>query len=1011
MPLPNISRGQIAIDPTNGLLYYRNSSGILLSATLNWMQVEGSNSINTANSVTIDQNLIVTGNLTVNGTTVTLNTETVTVEDNILILNSTATGSPNMDAGIEVERGDEPNVSIRWNETDNKWQISNDGIEYVDIKSGDQDISTDSDVSFNSVTSTFIGDLTGNVEGNITGNVQGNLTGQVSDLSNHGINSLNDVNATPNSGEFLKWDGTAWVNDPINLKTDTVGDYLQNLVAGTGVTISNNTGEAATPTVSIGQPVGTSDNVTFNQVTADLIGDVTGTVSDISNHGISDLSDVVINDAANGDFLRYNGANWINDPVNLTTDTVGDYVATVVSGTGISVTNTGGEGATPSVAINAVLDQLNDVITAGATPGQILQFDGTNWVNSVSPSMEPIGFENKADSIISFNKTTREFSIAPSSTSYSIWCIGKKFTKTSTETIQIPNDSALHFIFFDSEGRLGTRESYFHWESEAPVSYVYWNATDQEAYFFADERHGIVLDWATHEYLHRTRGAAIANGFGAGNYTTTGNGTSDAHAQIDIANGTFFDEDLQVDIIHSAAPTAATWQQRLQGGAYIPAFYRVGNSWKKDTATQFPLKQGTSRPQYNVNTGGMWSTTDIGNNRFGISWIIATNNLNEPIIAVLGQNDYGDKGSAQADFYNSLDLSGFPIVEFRPLYKIIYECKDSYTNTPHAAIVGVEDLRSVISAGQGVSATAVSDHGSMTGLQDDDHTQYLLADGTRSAANLTVSGTTTTTGLTLNGIDIDPSGANNNDVLKYVSTLNKYVPGIASTVAALDDLTDVVISSATPNQILKWDGSNWINAESPSTVEGTTFVTTIGDGVSESFTITHYLTTRDVVVVTREASYPYTTFLTNWEPTTQNSIDIHFDHPPAVNSVRVVIYAAVSGVITAFGTLSDIEDVQLDSVEEGQILVYDGEKWVNSGSTIGEGGGSNSYSETIGDGTSTSFVINHLIGTRDVLVQARESTSPYQSLNIVWEATTINDVTVYFDSPPDIDSVRIKIIA
>jgi hypothetical protein len=1006
MPLPNISRGQIAIDPTNGLLYYKNSSGILLSATLNWMQVEGSNSINTNNSVTIDQNLIVTGNLTVNGTTVTLNTETVTVEDNVLILNSTATGSPTMDAGIEVERGDELNVSVRWNESIDKWELTNNGIDYIEIKSGNQDISTDSDVQFNSVTSTFIGDLIGNIQGDLTGTV----TGQVSDLSNHGINSLNDVNATPNNNEFLKWNGTAWVNDLIDLKTDTVGDYVQNLIAGTGVSISENSGEAATPTISIGQSVGITNDVIFNQVTADLIGDVIGTVSDISNHGISDLSDVVINDANNGDFLRYNGANWINDPVNLTTDTVGDYVATVTSGLGISVTPNIGEGATPSIALDAVLDNLNDVIISDATPGQILQFDGNNWVNTVNATMEPIGFENKADSVISFNKTSREFSISPASTSYSVWCVGKKFTKTITETIQIPNNPALHFIFFDSEGRLGTRQSYFNWDSEAPVSYVYWNADDQEAYFFADERHGIVLDWATHEYLHRTRGAAIANGFGVNNFTITGLGASNADAQIDIANGTFFDEDLQVDITHSTSPTLNTWQQRLQGGAYIPVFYRLNNHWKKDTATQFPLKQGTSRPQYNLNSGGTWSSVDVGNNRFAISWIIATNNLNEPIIAVLGQNTYGDKGSAEADFYGSLDLDGFPIVEFRPLYKIVYECKDSYTNTPHAAFRTVSDLRSIISADQGVSAVAVSDHGSLTGLQDDDHPQYLLEDGTRTAQNLTVSGSISASQLTIDGIEIDPSNPTDTNVLKYVASLNKYIPGVASTVASLDDLTDVIITSATPNQILKFDGTNWINGQSPSTVEGTTFITTIGDGVSESFTITHYLATRDVVVVTRESSYPYTTFLTNWEPTTTNTIDLHFEHPPAVNSVRVAIYAAVSGVITAFGTLNDVEDVELDSIEEGQILVYDGEKWVNSGSAIGIAA-SNAYSETIGDGSATSFIINHLLGSRDVIVQARDASSPYQSLNIVWEATTINDVTVYFDSPPSLNSVRIKIIA
>ncbi len=49
----------------------------------------------------------------------------------------------------------------------------------------------------------------------------------------------------------------------IALGTETTGDYVESLVAGTGVTLANNSGEGATPTVAIGQAVGTTDAVTF----------------------------------------------------------------------------------------------------------------------------------------------------------------------------------------------------------------------------------------------------------------------------------------------------------------------------------------------------------------------------------------------------------------------------------------------------------------------------------------------------------------------------------------------------------------------------------------------------------------------------------------------------------------------------------------------------------------------------------------------------------------------------
>jgi len=53
----------------------------------------------------------------------------------------------------------------------------------------------------------------------------------------------------------------------VALGTDTTGDYTASLVAGTGVTLTNNSGETATPTVAIGQAVGTTDTPTFGSVT------------------------------------------------------------------------------------------------------------------------------------------------------------------------------------------------------------------------------------------------------------------------------------------------------------------------------------------------------------------------------------------------------------------------------------------------------------------------------------------------------------------------------------------------------------------------------------------------------------------------------------------------------------------------------------------------------------------------------------------------------------------------
>ena len=67
---------------------------------------------------TFSNNIVVSGNLTVNGTTTTVNTSELNVADNIITLNSDYTGStPTENAGIEVERGTIANALFQWKES------------------------------------------------------------------------------------------------------------------------------------------------------------------------------------------------------------------------------------------------------------------------------------------------------------------------------------------------------------------------------------------------------------------------------------------------------------------------------------------------------------------------------------------------------------------------------------------------------------------------------------------------------------------------------------------------------------------------------------------------------------------------------------------------------------------------------------------------------------------------------------------------------------------------------
>lgn len=469
----------------------------------------------------------------------------------------------------------------------------------------------------------------------------------------------------------------------------------------------------------------------------------------------------VVTSAGNLTVIADSGTNQV---INLDTETLtvsgdtGITTTTTTNGVSIDLDNTavtpGSYGGAATVGTFTV-DQQGRLTSAGSATiavgsTNITDFDAAvREATGIDQTFEPMGHAVRLDSTISFDPVTRIFSIAPTAASYDIWCKGVKYTKTGTDTVTIPNTTGLYYIYFDASGVLQYRTSFFDWDDDVPTSYIYWNASSGAATYFADERHGIALDWATHEYLHRTRGAVIANGFSISNYTVIGDGSLDSHCYIDLSGGTFFDEDLQVDITHSNTPAANSWEQDLSGPARIPALYLYNDAWVVDAATNFPFKQGTARPQYNLYTAGTnsWSTVDATANKYIVQFIIATHNLGAPVLSILGQAEYDNLGDAEGVDFGSLTLTGFPSVEFRPLYKLVYQV-GSYANSVDARLRSVVDIRQVASGGVGQAIG--SDHGILSGLGDDDHFQYLHVTETRSGitANIDTSGTLKTTNTT-----------------------------------------------------------------------------------------------------------------------------------------------------------------------------------------------------------------------------------------------------------------------
>jgi hypothetical protein len=122
----------VTTNATTDTITLTNSGVTSIAGTANEIEISGTGSgpytgavtVGLPDNVTIAGKLTITGDLEVNGNTTTVNTATLSVEDNIVLLNNGVTGTPSLNAGLEVERGTYTNASILWNETSNLWSVT-----------------------------------------------------------------------------------------------------------------------------------------------------------------------------------------------------------------------------------------------------------------------------------------------------------------------------------------------------------------------------------------------------------------------------------------------------------------------------------------------------------------------------------------------------------------------------------------------------------------------------------------------------------------------------------------------------------------------------------------------------------------------------------------------------------------------------------------------------------------------------------------------------------------------
>lgn len=308
-----------------------------------------------------------------------------------------------------------------------------------------------------------------------------------------------------------------------------------------------------------------------------------------------------------------------------------------------------------------------------------------------------------------------------------IFANGIKFEKPFEESIDIPTNISgaipgKYYLYYDGLGQLQRKTTPFDIRNDNPVAIVVIG-TDGNTIFVGEERHGMAMDWATHYYLHKVNGTQhTPGGFAAGNYTTSGDGSLNSHAQFSLTGGTIFDQDNEFIISHNTNPTAEG-QQHLEPFLKTRVLYRSGNGWKTTATQNYAFRSVTNIPQYSSLNAGSWSDAQIDNNKYFVSYVVATNNILCPILALEGQTQYNNLNNAKdTASFSTLDLAGLPADEWVALYRVIYHYNTSFTNDVDVSIVDVLDLKQTSSSGSG---TASSTHANLIGLLDDDHTQYV----------------------------------------------------------------------------------------------------------------------------------------------------------------------------------------------------------------------------------------------------------------------------------------------
>ena len=301
--------------------------------------------------------LVVNGNATIGGNldvTGNINSETVVdlfVEDRNITMQYGATGTPSANSQIFIDRGDESNTYIKWDESSDAWKFSNDGSTEYLIPSSTSDLAEGTNLYYT------------NSRADARVNAQ---TGANLDLSQKSTSDLAEgTNLYYTNARFDTRLGTKTTSDLAE------GTNLYYTSARADADIADYTGAIINMTGNLTTTANVSAGNVLGTFIGDLTGDVTGTATTATTATTS-LQSKIINENANADpsqgyvFSLAESFGGANSNASLKTFTALTYNPGNLSTAG--VLETGGDLSTGNVTLSTSgkIYSSTDIIFNGA---------------------------------------------------------------------------------------------------------------------------------------------------------------------------------------------------------------------------------------------------------------------------------------------------------------------------------------------------------------------------------------------------------------------------------------------------------------------------------------------------------------------------------------------------------------------------------------------------------------------------------------------------------------------